>query len=118
MPLYEVAIIEKPTRRESESGVNEKLVYGPKPVIARNAQNAVVVALLGGDKPEFDVNKVEVLVRLFAGPHRAEDMRGIASPLYSNPLMTATYAGGQLQKLMNTTETGDTFEEDKYAGSV
>lgn len=68
MPLFEVAIIEKPTKKEAEEGATERLVFGPKPVIARDPQGAVVVALLGGgaDRPTVDMNKAEVLVRPFA----------------------------------------------------
>lgn len=66
MPLFEVAIIEKPTRKEAENGAGEKLVYGPKPVIARDAQSAVVVALLSDDKPTINMERAEVLVRPFA----------------------------------------------------
>ena len=66
MPLFEVAIIEKPTKKEAEEGATEKLVFGPTPVIARDAQSAVVVALLGENKPTVDMNKAEVLVRPFA----------------------------------------------------
>jgi len=66
MPLFEVAIIEKPTRKEAEDGATEKLVFGPSPVIAKDQQSAVVVALLGPDRPKVDMNKAEVLVRPFA----------------------------------------------------
>jgi hypothetical protein len=66
MPLFEVAIIEKPTRKEAEEGATEKLVFGPTPVIAKDQQSAVVVALLGENRPSVDMNKAEVLVRPFA----------------------------------------------------
>jgi hypothetical protein len=66
MPLFEVAIIEKPTRKEAEEGATEKLVFGPTPVIAKDQQSAVVVALLGENRPTVDMNKAEVLVRPFA----------------------------------------------------
>jgi hypothetical protein len=66
MPLFEVAIIEKPTKKEAEDGAIEKLVFGPKAVIARDHQAAVVAAILGPDQPQVDMNKAEVLVRPFA----------------------------------------------------
>ncbi len=66
MPLFEVAIIEKPTKKEAEDGAVERLVFGPKAVIARDSQGAVVAAILGDDKPNVDMNKAEVLVRPFA----------------------------------------------------
>lgn len=66
MPLFEVAIIEKPTKKEAEDGATEKLVFGPAAVMARNEQGAVVAALLGENRPTVDMNKAEVLVRPFA----------------------------------------------------
>lgn len=66
MPLFEVAIIEKPTKKEAEEGAQEKLVFGPKAVIARDGQSAAIAAVMGGDKLTADMNRVEVLVRPFA----------------------------------------------------
>jgi len=40
MPLFEVAILEKPTKNEAEDGKSERLAFGPKAVIARDAQSA------------------------------------------------------------------------------
>lgn len=65
MPLYEVAIVEKPSKKEAEEGVVERLVFGPKFVVARDPQSAAISAVLGGDKPDIDLNKSEVLVRPF-----------------------------------------------------
>ena len=36
MPLFEVAILEKPTKNEAEDGKGDKLVFGPKAVVARD----------------------------------------------------------------------------------
>lgn len=68
MPLYEVAIIEKPTKKQAEEdGVQDKLVFGPKAVIARDPQGAAVAAVLDGSFPkEADRTRMEVLVRPFA----------------------------------------------------
>jgi hypothetical protein len=64
--LFEVAIIEKPSKKEEEEGAVEKLVFGPKAVIARDPSGAVIAAVLNGsDKPTIDLNKAEVLVRPF-----------------------------------------------------
>jgi hypothetical protein len=67
MPLFEVAIIQKPTKKEAEDGVAEKLVFGPKPVIARDNQSAAIAAVMDGqiDK-DVDRTRMEVLVRPFA----------------------------------------------------
>lgn len=68
MPLFEVAIIQKATKKELEDGaVAEKLIMSPKYVIARDPQTAGLIALTGGDAPAgVDLNKAEVLVRPFA----------------------------------------------------
>jgi hypothetical protein len=65
MPLYEVAIIEKPTKKELEEGVVEKLVFGPKAIVARDPQSAGIGAVMG-EGLKIDMNKSEVLVRPFA----------------------------------------------------
>jgi hypothetical protein len=68
MALFEVAILEKPTKKEAEEGAVERLVFGPKAVVARDAQAAGIAAVLGDDghRPVFDVGRAEVLVRPFA----------------------------------------------------
>jgi hypothetical protein len=66
MPLYEVAILERPSKKEAEEeGAQEKLVFGPKPVVARDPQGAVVSAVLGSDL-KINADKMQVLVRPFA----------------------------------------------------
>lgn len=65
MPLYEVAILEKPTKKQEEDGATEKLVFGPKAVVARDPQAAAIGAV-SGEAQNFDLNRVEVIVRPFA----------------------------------------------------
>lgn len=67
MPLFEVAIIQKPTKKEVEEGTGaEKLVFGPKAVIARDNQSAAIAAVTGPDAPTgLDMSRAEVLVRPF-----------------------------------------------------
>jgi len=66
MPLFEVAILEKPTEKEKEDGKSERLVLGPKPVVASDAQSAGIVAVMDTDEmPKIDKNRMEVLVRPF-----------------------------------------------------
>lgn len=66
MPLFEVAVIEKPTKKEAEeNGATEKLVFGPKAVVGRDAQSAAIQAVMG-EGATIDLNKCEVLVRPFA----------------------------------------------------
>lgn len=66
MPLFEVAILEKPTQKEAEEGKSERLVLGPKAVVANDPQSAAISAVLDGDKPSVDRSRMEVLVRPFA----------------------------------------------------
>jgi hypothetical protein len=67
MPLYEVAILQKPTKKEAEDGASEKLVFGPKSVVANDDQSAAIAAVMDGDAPKnLDRSRMEVLVRPFA----------------------------------------------------
>lgn len=65
MPLYEIAILEKPTKKQEEEGLTEKLVFGPKAVVARDPQAAAIGAV-SGQQQSFDLNRIEVIVRPFA----------------------------------------------------
>ncbi len=64
--LYEVAILEKPTKKEAEDGKQDRLVFGPKAVVANDPQSAAISAVLGDGKVEVDRARMEVLVRPFA----------------------------------------------------
>lgn len=67
MPLFEVAILQKPTKKEAEDGASEELVFGPKAVVAADSQSAAIAAVMGGDVPStLDKSRMEVLVRPFA----------------------------------------------------
>jgi hypothetical protein len=67
MPLFEVAILENPTKKAAEDGTGQKLVMPPKAVIARDAQSAAINAVLdGGIDPSIERSRLEVLVRPFA----------------------------------------------------
>ncbi len=68
MPLFEVAIIQKPTKKELEEGTAiEKLVFGPEPVIARDGQSAAITAVTGPKAPTgLDMTRAEVIVRPFS----------------------------------------------------
>jgi hypothetical protein len=67
MPLFEVAILEKPTKKEAEEGSSEKLVFGPKAVVARDQQSAAIAAVMGEEVPkDIARERMEVLVRPFA----------------------------------------------------
>ena len=67
--LFEVAILEAPTKKEAENGKIERLVFGPKAVIANDQQSAAIAAVLygsNGEKIEVDQSRMKVLVRPFA----------------------------------------------------
>ena len=66
MPLFEVAILEKPTANEADEGAQERLVLGPVAIVANDPQSAAIAAVLEGDKPKVDRSRMEVLVRPFA----------------------------------------------------
>jgi len=65
--LFEVALVQQPTKKEQEEGQMEKLIMPPTPVIARDDQSAAVAAVLQAkEKIECDMSRIQVLVRPFA----------------------------------------------------
>ncbi len=67
MPVFEVVIVQKPTKKELEDGGIEKLLYGPKAVVAKDAQAAAIGAVMGGDMPkDADLTRIDVLIRPFS----------------------------------------------------
>jgi hypothetical protein len=64
MPLFEVAVLEKPTKDAADKGDAEKLVLGPVPVVAKDPDVAKILAC---KKLPDDVatDRLEVLVRPF-----------------------------------------------------
>lgn len=67
MPLFEVAILVTPTKKEAEDGKGEELVFGPKAVVARDAQSAAISAVMDGEmSPSIDKQRMQVLVRSFS----------------------------------------------------
>ena len=66
MPLFEVAILETPTKKEAEDGKGERLVFGPTAVVAKDGQSAAIAAVMDGEKIDADRARMTVLVRPFA----------------------------------------------------
>ena len=66
MPLFEVAILERPTKKEAEEGKVERLAFGPTAVVAADSQSAAIAAVLDAEHIEVDRQRMEVLVRPFA----------------------------------------------------
>lgn len=67
MPLFEVAILERPTKKQGEEGQGERLVLKPTAVVASDQQAAgIIVALDPEINIDVDRNRMEVIVRPFA----------------------------------------------------
>lgn len=69
MPLFEVAILEMPTKNEREDGKSERLVVGPVSVVAKDEQAAAIAAVLDQSAATaivVDRSRMQVLVRPFA----------------------------------------------------
>lgn len=69
MPLYEVAIVLRSTKKEVEEGAPEEtLVFGPKPVVARDPQLAGMLVMSQNTHPiaEINLDRAQVLIRPFA----------------------------------------------------
>lgn len=64
MPLYEIVILEKPTEKAAKEGAVEKLIFGPKAIIAKDEQKAILHVLTNGC-PKMNIDRSEVLVRPF-----------------------------------------------------
>lgn len=68
MPLFEVAVLSIPTKKEAEEGTaHEKLVLGPTYVVAKDTQSAGIAAVTQDkDGFSFDPMRMQVLIRPFA----------------------------------------------------
>lgn len=66
MPLFEVAILENPTKADAEEGKLETLVFGPEYVIAVDEQSAAISAVMDAKEINVDRTRMQVLVRPFA----------------------------------------------------
>jgi len=66
MPLFEIAITQKPTKKEAEDGGGEKLMFGPKAIVAADKEAAVIdLAMSGEIPPEIDRKRMEIHCRPF-----------------------------------------------------
>lgn len=67
MPLFEIAITQQPTKKEREDGATEVLKYGPKAVVAKDQQSAVIDLAMSGELPkDIDRSRMEIHCRPFA----------------------------------------------------
>lgn len=64
MPLFEVAVITKPSKNDADSGKSDAVLLAPTAIVARDQQAAILKAtkLL---KEDVDLDKCEVLARPF-----------------------------------------------------
>ena len=66
MPLFDVAILERPTKKEAEDGKSERIVLAPTAVVAADEQSAAIAAVMDQEKmADVDRSRMEVLVRPF-----------------------------------------------------
>lgn len=63
MPLFEVAILEKPKKKAEDQ--TERLVLEPTFVVASDEQAAAISVVMDSKKLEVDRSRMEVLVRPF-----------------------------------------------------
>jgi len=64
--VFEVVIVEKPTKKQEEDGATERIILGPVAVVANDPSSAGIAAVQGKSL-DCDMSRIEVLVRPFAG---------------------------------------------------
>lgn len=64
MPLFEVAVISKPSKNDSDAGKSDAVILKPTPIVARDQQAAILKATKLLDE-SVDLDKCEVLARPF-----------------------------------------------------
>lgn len=62
--VFEVLILEAPTKQEQEEGKLERIVYGPKVVVAKDSFTATLDSVLDCKEP-FDRARMVAKVRPF-----------------------------------------------------
>lgn len=67
MPLYDVAVMQLPTKAEAETGVQSKLILGPKSISAKDQNTAIYLAGRDLELPD-GVNRdlLEIKARVWA----------------------------------------------------
>lgn len=65
--IFEYVIAEHPSKKDAERGDLEKVVVGPKTIVAKDQKSAETLALLELGKADvvYDAKRIEVLVRPF-----------------------------------------------------
>ncbi len=65
MPLFEVVILEDPKTSAAKDGTLERLVFGPKTIIAQDEQAAALSTVMDNADIEIDRARMQVIVRPF-----------------------------------------------------
>lgn len=69
MALFEIVILEKPTKKGREDGQEEKVVFGPEFVVSTDGQSAAIKAIMANAgrlaAAQVAQDRMEVLVRPF-----------------------------------------------------
>lgn len=69
MPLFGVAVLEQPTKKEREEGKSERLLFGPEWDTGVDGQAVALKILLdaqrGGKLGDIDMSRAQVLVTPF-----------------------------------------------------
>ena len=65
MSLFEVAILEETTSDERNDGFLEKLVFGPKAIIAKDTEHAKILAIMELGDTKVNKARIRVLFRFF-----------------------------------------------------
>lgn len=65
MAVYEVLAVENPTKKEAEDGAQERIVFGPKVIVAKSEQAAAITAVIGEKLEGVDQTRLQVNVRPF-----------------------------------------------------
>lgn len=66
MPLYEIAVLKKPTQKQRDEGTGkEELLMAPTAIVAPNEMTAVAKAMQAAEG-NIDLDTAEVLIRPFA----------------------------------------------------
>jgi len=67
MAVFEVLVIEKPREKDTED--LEKILFGPKLVVAKSSESAGMQVILGNDlKKNINPERIKVIIRPFSQP--------------------------------------------------
>lgn len=65
MPIFEVLILERPTKKQEKDGKLERIVLKPTTVVALDEQSAGYSVVMDNTDLKFDKKRMQVLIRPF-----------------------------------------------------